>query len=222
MTTLSSILVWRIPWAEQPGRLQSMGSQRVGHDWSDLSHVTGIEKPEIYKDVCKDLAIMIFITKVLTTKLGNKDPQLLDWLKIAAFLFYTHTNIYTQPVWRANSLEKNLMLRKIEGRRSGQQRLRWLDGIIDSTDMSLSKLQDIVVNTEAWHAAVHGVAKSWTWLSDWTTTSMYIYNFSFKRHMSFVHFLPFYKILWTISITTCYLNINAFHQSYSMYVYIYM
>ena len=54
------------------------------------------------------------------------------------------------------------MLRKIEGRRSGQQRLRWLDGIIDSTDMSLSKLQDIVVNTEAWHAAVHGVAKSWT------------------------------------------------------------
>ena len=54
------------------------------------------------------------------------------------------------------------MLRKIEGRRSGQQRLRWLDGIIDSTDMSLSKLQDIVVNTEAWHAAVHGVTKSQT------------------------------------------------------------
>ena len=60
---------------------------------------------------------------------------------------------------RADSLEKNLMLRKIEGRRSGQQRLRWLDGIIDSTDMSLSKLQDIVKDRVAWRAAVHGVAR---------------------------------------------------------------
>ena len=101
-------------------------------------------------------------------------------------------------MWGANSLGKILMLGKTEGRRKrGRQRMRWLDGITDSVDMNLSKLQEITEDWGAQCAVVHGVTKSQTWLSDWTTSTNYSSDVHRGRALSLLGVISVYWILGT-------------------------
>ena len=108
---------------------------------------------------------------------GNQPEYTLDGL-MQKLQYLSHL------IWRVNSLEKTLMLGKIEKRRRrGWQRMRWLDGITDSMDVTLSKLQETVKDSQVWHVAVHRVTQCQTWLSGWTTNNYYCVCHSASKYL---------------------------------------